>query len=613
MFRFTSAYEDEPALSLYTGLARVLWGNERAFCRYGGLSSLDAAALVIELPDVYRTMERGARATLERAEVYLRAGGSARMTDFAALERARGEVQACGAPRLGWQWLLTAEDARLMVHLCRERPRLAPLFARRMAYHRRRVRRQAAWRAGRSGQTASAERVYLELLDELQALFRQPDSGVLTSDTELAVSWAAERLLEAIAKGPTDDLNETWFDLRWRPSADGVPGDASHLSSRSRSAFCGREETEKATGQRVDLWTRPHDGARGALLEGPANAGARAAARAHAGRLAEDLVDDVGRTVLSRAAGAPRRRQVRAEDEGHLEVRDPSTPEAPAAGGHVVRERGWMPPPSEAEDWLRSVRLRQVQDRRRLLAIMSKYLERRHAWRGTLSRHGRTLKRVERVAFDTYPRVLGKKDSPRGYDAMVQILVDVSGSMEPYLPACREAVVLVGDVLRTLGVSFAVTAYWEDDAPTGRGGTETILWDVVPYTHSRDPAAMAALFALRPELDNRDGAAIRHVAKRLERASEASKWILVVSDARPAAEGYEGGYEDTRRAVAEARARGIQVMHLIVAGDPDAALADAVRYLYGHAFAIARSPKDVSTAMERALKRVLRGLAGDVT
>ena len=611
MFRFTSPYEDEPSLSLYTGLARALSRDARLCCRYGRVSSLNLAASVLELPDVYRTAGSAERRSLERAEVYLRAGGSARLTDFASLLGVRRELESCQAPRLAWQWLLTVEDARLMFWLIRERPRLGRLFAKRMAFHRRRVRRQAAWRSRDSGRIDGAEVIYLELFGELLTLANGTRS-VLSGDTHLAARWAADRLRGAMARWPVEDLTEVWFDLAWEASQDATMAEGSGPLSRSRIALRRGEEVDGAPHQRVEIWTRPRDEERGALLQGPARTGAHAAPSARAGRLGEDHVEQVGRTVSSRMAGPPRRSQVRGEHEGHLEAREASRAEQDLSRFYAIRERGYVPPTPEAEDWLRSVRHAQAPDRRRLQSLLAKYLERRRAWRGGLSRHGRTLKRVERIAFEPYPRVLARKDRPLAHDAAVQILIDVSGSMEPYLPACKEAIVMLGDVLRALGASFGVSAYWEDDAPMGASSLETVIWDVVPFEKSRDPDALAAVWALTPELDNRDGAAIRHVAARLARFAEASKWMLVVSDARPAAEGYAGGYEDTRRAVAEARARGIQVVHLVVASDVDAALMDAVRYLYGHAFAIARSPKDVPPAMERALKQILRGAVRDV-
>ncbi|WP_367305738.1 nitric oxide reductase [Alicyclobacillus acidocaldarius] len=611
MFRFTSPYEDEPSLSLYTGLARALSRDARLCCRYGRLSSLSLAAAVIELPDVVRTAGGAERRSLERAEVYLRAGGSARLTDFAALLSARREWERCQAPKLAWQWLLTVEDARLMFWLSRERPRLARLFAKRMAFHRSRVRRQAAWRSRDGGRIDTAESVYLELLAELLA-FAKGARSAISGDTHLAAGWAADRLRDAMARGPVEDLAEIWFDLAWEDPQGAAAQAGSHPPSRSRHALRRGEEVDGASNPRVEIWTRPRDEERGALLQGPAKAGAHAAPSARAGRFGEDHVAHVGRTVSSRMAGPPRRSQIRGEHEGHLEANGASRAEQDLSRFYSIRERGYVPPTPEAEDWLRSVRHAQAPDRRRLQSLLAKYLERRRAWRGGLSRHGRTLKRVERIAFEPYPRVLARKDRPLAHDAAVQILIDVSGSMQPYLPACKEAIVMLGDVLRALGASFGVSAYWEDDAPMGASSLETVIWDVVPFEKSRDPDALAAVWALTPELDNRDGAAIRHVAARLARFAEASKWMLLVSDARPAAEGYAGGYEDTRRAVAEARARGIQVVHLVVASDVDAALVDAVRYLYGHAFAIARSPRDVPPAMERALKKILRGAVRDV-
>ncbi|WP_304458145.1 nitric oxide reductase [Alicyclobacillus sendaiensis] len=615
MFRFTSPYEDEPSLSLYTGLARALSGDGDLECRYGRLSSFSPAAHVIELPDVYRTAGGAERRTLERAEVYLRAAGSARLTDLAVLAGARREWETCQAPKLAWQWLLTVEDARLMAWLARERPRLARMFAKRLAFHRRRVRRQAEWRSRGSGPTNTAEGVYLALFAELLALGNEVRRA-LSGDTRAAVQWGADRLERAMARGFVEDLTETWFQLAWEVADDAAGRADFQPASRSRQALRRDDEAETALDLRLDIWTRPRHDKRGALLQGPANAGAGAAPGTRAGRLGEDQVAHVGQTAFSRLAGPPRRSEMGRQHEGHADQEhgheglfaDEERPGRP----YVIRERGYVPPTAEALEWLRSIRRAQAPTRRRLQSLLAKYLERRRAWRGGLSRHGRTLRRAERIAFEPYPPVLARRDQDLAHDAAVQILIDVSGSMEPYLSACKEAIVMLGDALRALRAPFGVAAYWEDDASASASFLETVIWDVIPFDQSRDPDALAAVWALQPELDNRDGAAIRHVARRLARFAEASKWLVLVSDARPAAEGYAGGYEDTRRAVQEARALGVQVVHLVVASDVDAALVDAVRYLYGHAFAIARSPNDVPTALERALKRILQNAVRDV-
>ncbi|MBF8377476.1 nitric oxide reductase [Alicyclobacillus mali] len=605
MFRFTSPYEDEPSLSLYTGLARTLSRHPRLQCRYGPVSSLNLETAILQLPDAYRSAGNTERRLLERAEVYLRAAGSARLTNFAALRGARREFAACKAPRLAWQWLLTVEDARLMFVLSQERPGIGRLFAKRMAFHRRRVVRQAAWSLRNRGRIDSAEGIYLELFGNLLAQGKGSCSA-LSGDTEVAARWAAEGLRAAMAGRSVTDLTDVWFDLAWDAAEGGITPDASSGFSRSRNALREGKEADGASKQRVEIWTQPRHDEKGVLLKGPSSATNQAAPASRGGRLGEDEVETVGRTASSRMSGPPRRSHVRGEHEGHVKGHTHMQGDG-SDQMYTIRERDYVPPTTEAEEWLRSVRRAQAGERRRLQTLLAKYLERRRAWRGSLSRHGRALKNVERVTFEPYPRVLARKDQPAARDTAVQILLDVSGSMEPYLQACKEAIVMLGDVLRVLGAKFGVAAYWEDDAPMGASALETVIWDVVPFHKSHDPAALAAVWALKPELDNRDGAAIRHVAWRLARFAKATKWMLVVSDARPAAEGYVGAYEDTRRAVAEARARGIQVVHLVVASEVDAALVDAVRYLYGHAFAVARSPKDLPLAMERALKQILRG------
>ena len=64
------------------------------------------------------------------------------------------------------------------------------------------------------------------------------------------------------------------------------------------------------------------------------------------------------------------------------------------------------------------------------------------------------------------------------------------------------------------------------------------------------------------------GAAIRHVGGRLHDRAHIQKLILVVTDGRPhdPTDRYEGRYalEDTRRAVQEVRARGMQCYGLTI-------------------------------------------------
>ena len=76
------------------------------------------------------------------------------------------------------------------------------------------------------------------------------------------------------------------------------------------------------------------------------------------------------------------------------------------------------------------------------------------------------------------------------------------------------------------------------------------------------------LRALEPGDYTRMGAAVRHVGRRLRERTRVRKLLLVITDGRPhdPTDRYEGRYalEDTRRALAELRVRGVHCVGLTV-------------------------------------------------
>lgn len=107
---------------------------------------------------------------------------------------------------------------------------------------------------------------------------------------------------------------------------------------------------------------------------------------------------------------------------------------------------------------------------------------------------------------------------------------------------------------------------------------------------------------LRPHGATRLGAALRHVAVRLEAAPAERRVLLSIGDARPYDEGYEGRYAeaDVHKAVTEARARGLVVFHLSVAGR--GRRADAL-FGPGHHLAV-RTRRDLAAALARIYQRL---------
>ncbi len=160
-------------------------------------------------------------------------------------------------------------------------------------------------------------------------------------------------------------------------------------------------------------------------------------------------------------------------------------------------------------------------------------------------------------------------------DVSVAFLVDASGSTgrqlagasSVTLDSClasdrprrvidveREGLILLAEALDALGDEFALFAF----SGQSRLGVDCLV--IKDFETPPGPAVRHRLGGLRPMGQNRDGAAIRHVARRLSRRPAAVKLLIVLSDGRPLDDGYEGPYalDDTKFALREVRALGIR-------------------------------------------------------
>lgn len=110
----------------------------------------------------------------------------------------------------------------------------------------------------------------------------------------------------------------------------------------------------------------------------------------------------------------------------------------------------------------------------------------------------------------------------------------------------------------------------------------------------------------------RCGAAIRHATERLDTvASTPHKLLILISDGFPYDDQYEGDYAagDTRKAIEEARARGVAVVCLSVGSEADAERLDEV-YGATHYLAVARAdelPIRLRRLVESAIADAWRG------
>jgi nitric oxide reductase activation protein len=172
----------------------------------------------------------------------------------------------------------------------------------------------------------------------------------------------------------------------------------------------------------------------------------------------------------------------------------------------------------------------------------------------------------------------------RRRDLAVMVLLDVSGSAaEPgsgrhsvHEHQCRTATALTA-TLHGLGDRVALYGF------NSRGRHHVELLRVKSFDDHFDGAELSRLAQLTPGAYTRLGAAIRHATTVVEdRAGTPRRLLVVLSDGFAYDHGYEGRYgeADARRALVEARRRGVGCLCLSVGADADPA---ALRRVFGAA------------------------------
>ena len=172
----------------------------------------------------------------------------------------------------------------------------------------------------------------------------------------------------------------------------------------------------------------------------------------------------------------------------------------------------------------------------------------------------------------------------RRRDLSVLVLLDISGSAGEAGTAGRT----VHEHQRATAASLTATLHHLGDrvalyAFNSRGRKAVHVMRVKAFDDHLDGAAARRLAALTPGAYTRLGAAIRHGTSILEdRAGTPRRLLVVLSDGFAYDHGYEGSYAegDARRALIEARRRGIGCVCLSVGADVEPA---ALRRVFGAA------------------------------
>jgi len=153
-------------------------------------------------------------------------------------------------------------------------------------------------------------------------------------------------------------------------------------------------------------------------------------------------------------------------------------------------------------------------------------------------------------------------------DVAVLLLVDLSRSTAnqvfesaaTVLDLEKEAIVLFAEALTVVGDNFAVAGF----SGTGRLGVD--YYRIKDFDAPVDDVVRGRISAMIPQRSTRMGAAIRHAAVQLAATAAKVRLLIILGDGFPNDTGYKREYAiaDTRKAIAEARTRGIHARAITV-------------------------------------------------
>ncbi len=195
---------------------------------------------------------------------------------------------------------------------------------------------------------------------------------------------------------------------------------------------------------------------------------------------------------------------------------------------------------------------------------------------------------------------------PMDRDLAVAVLVDTSLSTDAWIENRRvldvekEALAVFSHGLAACGDPFAVYGF------TSRKRAWVKVDTLKDFDEPMGERIMRRIGAMRPGYYTRIGTAIRHAASQLEARPNRHRLLLVITDGKPNdVDHYEGRYgiEDTRKAIQEARAKGLAVFGVTI----DKKAQTYFPHLFGRgSFAIVHHLAQLSAA----LPRIYRHLAG---
>lgn len=157
----------------------------------------------------------------------------------------------------------------------------------------------------------------------------------------------------------------------------------------------------------------------------------------------------------------------------------------------------------------------------------------------------------------------------------VMFMVDMGGSTKGWInDAEREALILLCEALEMLGDHYAIYGF------SGFTRKKCELFRVKQFDEPYNDLVKARICGITPQDYTQMGVIIRHLSKLFDDIEARTKLLITLSDGKPDdLDGYRGEYgiEDTRKALIEAKCKGIHPYCITI----DKEAADYLKYMYG--------------------------------
>ncbi|MFC3388369.1 hypothetical protein ACFOU0_07285 [Salinicoccus sesuvii] len=219
---------------------------------------------------------------------------------------------------------------------------------------------------------------------------------------------------------------------------------------------------------------------------------------------------------------------------------------------------------------------------------------------------GKLMKNPVGPLMENSHKLFVKKNiESKDLDAVFTIIIDQSFSMTEHLIGCRNAAIILNNILRTLHVPHRIISYHEDTFEVMKQYYPNKIYEHLDFEKSKYYYPVS-LMNLEASGDNRDGLILRNEIDNLNQRSEKDRFIIMFSDGLPSAEEYnQSGIVDTHEAVQEARKSGIQVINMFIDQNNEENTLSAIRNIYDTDMIVVEDAEEIAFALPNLLKRIL--------